>query len=72
MRRVRRARGEKPGIPHLIVVIGFSLGVLLVLDFNADELLCAFFWVHNGWRLSAEDFFLKASSTILINPLRQR
>ena len=34
--------GEKPGIPHLIVVIGFGLDVLLALDFNADELLCVF------------------------------
>ena len=41
---VRGGRGgEKPGIPHLIVVIGFGLGVLLALNFNADELLCAFF-----------------------------
>ena len=40
--RARWARGEKPGIPHLIVVIGFGLGVLLALDFNADELLCVF------------------------------
>ena len=42
-----RARGEKPGIPRLIVVIGFGLGILLALDFNADELLCVFSWVHN-------------------------
>ena len=60
---------EKPGIPHLIVVIGFGLGVLLAFDFNADELLCVFFWVHNGWRLSAMDFFLEGPSTILIGPL---
>ena len=50
--------GEKPGIPHLIVVIGFGLGILLAHDFNADELLSAFSWVHNNWRLSAGDFFL--------------
>ena len=49
--------GEKSGIPHLIVVVGFGLGVLLALDFNADELLCAFFWVYNDWRLSAGNFF---------------
>ena len=67
---VRGGRGgEKPGIPHLIVVIGFSLGVLLALDFKADELLYAFSWVHNGWRLSAGDFFLGGPSTILIGPL---
>ena len=33
--------GEKRGIPHLIVVIGFGLCVLLAFDFNADELLGA-------------------------------
>ena len=69
VRRARRAWGEKAGIPHLIVVIGFGLGVLLAFDFNADELLCVFFWVHNGWRLSAMDFFLEGPSTILIGPL---
>ena len=51
--------GEKPGIPRLIVVIGFDLGVLLALNFNGDEFLCAFSWVHNGWKLSAEDIFRK-------------
>ena len=61
--------GEKTGIPHLIVVIRFDLGVLLALDFNADELLYAFFWVHNGWRLSAGDVFLRGPSIILIGPL---
>ena len=37
-----RRRGEKPDIPHPIVAIGFGLGVLLALDFNGDEFLCAF------------------------------
>ena len=41
---------EKSGIPHRIVAIGFDLGVLLALDFNGDEFLCAFFWVYNGWK----------------------
>ena len=50
-------RGEKPGIPHQILAIGFDLGVLLALDFNGDEFMCAFSLVHNGWKLSAEDVF---------------
>ena len=67
---VRGGRGgEKPGIPHLTVVIGFGLGVLLALNFNADELLCAFSWVHNGWRLSVGDIFLERPSTILTGSL---
>ena len=52
-----RAPGEKPDIPHRIVAIGFDLGVLLALNFNGDEFLCAFSWVHNGWKLSAGDVF---------------
>jgi hypothetical protein len=50
-----RRQGEKPGFPHPIVAIGFDVGVLLALDFNGDGFLCVFFWVHNGWRLSAGD-----------------
>jgi hypothetical protein len=48
----RSARGvrmrEKPGIKHQTVAIGFGRGVLLALDFNIDEFLCVFSWVHNG------------------------
>jgi hypothetical protein len=47
--------------------IGF--GCFLALDFNRDDLLCAFFWVHNGWRLSAEDVFLGGPSIVLIDLL---
>ena len=46
-----------------------DFGVLLDLDFNGDEFLCAFFWVHNDWRLSAGDVFLGGFSIILIGPL---
>jgi hypothetical protein len=28
--------------------IRFDLGVLLAIDFNGDEVLCIFSWVHNG------------------------
>ena len=74
-RACRSARGaaawmrEKPAIPHRILVIEFGLDVLLALDFNRDEFFCIFFWVHNGWRLSAEDVFLGGHSIILIGPL---
>jgi hypothetical protein len=43
-----------------------GFGVLLTLDFYGDEFLCAFFWVHNGWRLSGGDVFLGGSSIILL------
>jgi hypothetical protein len=43
--------------------------VLLALDFNKDEILCAFFCVHNGWRLSAGDVFIGGPSIILIGAL---
>jgi len=46
--RVGGMEGEKPGFPHLILNINFVLCVLLALDFNEDEFLCVFFWVHNG------------------------
>jgi hypothetical protein len=52
-----------------IVAIEFGLDVLLALDFNRDEFLCVFFWVHNGWRLSAGDVFLRGPSIILIGAL---
>jgi hypothetical protein len=42
------AEGEKPGITHRIVSIGFGLCILLALNFNRDRFLCVFFWVHNG------------------------
>jgi hypothetical protein len=32
-------------------------------------ILCAFSWVHNGWRLSVRDIFLGKPSIILIGPL---
>jgi hypothetical protein len=48
---------EKPGIPRRIVAIRFGLGVLIALDFNRDKFLCVFFWVHDGWSLSARDIF---------------
>ena len=64
-----RSQSEKPGITHGIVSIGFGLGILLALDFNVDEFLCTFSWVHNGWRLSVGDFFLGGPSIILIGPL---
>jgi hypothetical protein len=51
-------------IKHEIVTIGFSLRVLLALDFNGDEFLCAVFWVHNGRRLSARDVLLGGPSII--------
>jgi hypothetical protein len=41
------------------VAIRFGLDVVLALDFNEDEVLYVFFWVHNGWRLSAGDVFLE-------------
>jgi len=41
------------------LAVEFGLDVLLALDFNGDEFLCAFFWVHIGWRLSAGDVFWK-------------
>jgi hypothetical protein len=28
--------------------IRFDLAVLLAIDFNEDEVLCTFSWVHNG------------------------
>ena len=59
---------EKPGIPHRNVAIEFDLGVLLALDFNGDEFLCVFSWVHNGWKLSAGNVFW-GPSMILIGPL---
>jgi hypothetical protein len=43
-----RRLGEKPSITQRIVAIGFSLGVLLALDFNGDKFLYTFSWVHNG------------------------
>jgi hypothetical protein len=49
--------GEKVGITRRIMAIGFGLSVLLTLDFNRDEFLCVFFWMHKGWRLSTETFF---------------
>jgi hypothetical protein len=64
-----RSAGEKPGITHQIVAIEFDLDVLLALDFNRDEFMCVFFWVRNGWRLSAGDVFLGGPSIILIGPL---
>jgi hypothetical protein len=53
------ARGEKPGIPHPRVAIRFCLCVLLAFDFNRDEFICAFLWVHKVWRLSVGDVLLK-------------
>jgi hypothetical protein len=44
--------------------IRFDLGVLLAIDFNKNKVLCIFFWVHNGWRLSAEDVLLGGPSII--------
>jgi hypothetical protein len=61
--------GEKPRITHRIVAIGFSLCVLVALDLNRGGFLCAFFLVHNGWRLSAGDILLEGPSIILIGAL---
>lgn len=36
-------RGEKPGFPLLIVAIRFGLRVLLAIDFNSVEFMCAIF-----------------------------
>jgi hypothetical protein len=44
--RLKAAREAR--ITHGIVSIGFSLGILLTLDFNRDEFLDVFFGVHNG------------------------
>jgi hypothetical protein len=60
---------EKPGVTHRIVAIKFGLGGLVVLDFNKGELLCAFSYVHDGWKLSAGDVFLERPSIILIGAL---
>jgi len=38
--------GEKPTFPHPMVAVGFSLSVLLAFDFNENEFLFTFFWVH--------------------------
>jgi hypothetical protein len=66
-----RSRGKKPPITHRIVAIEFGLGVLLALNFNGDKFLCVFFWVHNGWRLSAGDVLhgrLSAGDVLLGGP----
>jgi hypothetical protein len=47
-RGVREKPSEKPSITHLIVAIGFDLGILIALDFNKDEFMCTFSCVHNG------------------------
>jgi hypothetical protein len=62
-------QGGKPVITYGIVAIEFDLDVLSALDFNRDEFLCVFFWIHNGRRFSAEDIFLAGASIILIGPL---
>jgi hypothetical protein len=54
----------KPGIKLSSAAIRSRLGVLLALDFNEDEFLCAVFWVHNGRRLSAGDVLLGGPSII--------
>jgi hypothetical protein len=59
----------KPSIKLLPYAIGFSLGVLLALNFNRDKCLCEFFYVHDGWRLFVEDVFLGGPSIVLIGPL---
>ena len=77
---VEGAWGEKPGItlPTSAIglgitvptsAIGLDVGVFLALDFNEYDLLCAFLWVYNGWRLSVRDIFLGRPSIILIGPL---
>jgi hypothetical protein len=58
-----------PGIKLLLSAIGSDLGVLLALNFNGGEVLCAFFQVHNGWRLSAGDVFIGGHKIIWIGPL---
>jgi len=35
--------GDKTGIPPRIVAVGFTLDVLLAIDFNRNEFMCVFF-----------------------------
>jgi hypothetical protein len=46
------------------VAIKFGLRVLLAIDFNGVGFMCVFYWVHEGWRLPAEDALLSTPSVI--------
>jgi membrane-associated PAP2 superfamily phosphatase len=52
-KRLKTQVSLKPRIKLLPLAIGFGLDVILALDFNEDDLLGTFFWVHNDWALSA-------------------
>jgi hypothetical protein len=59
-----RGLSLKSCIKLSLAAIRSDLGVLLALDFNGDEFLCAVFWVLNGRRFSAGDVLLGEPSII--------
>jgi hypothetical protein len=67
----RREGALKPGSNH-----GRTIGLksrrnyLVGLDFNGDKLLCIFYWMHNGYRLSAEMFYLGNIDCFIIVEIR--
>jgi hypothetical protein len=52
------------------VAIEFDQGVLLAFDFDGVGFLCAIFWVHNGWKLSAGNVLLGGPNIIRSDQLK--
>jgi hypothetical protein len=48
---------EKPRIKLSSPAIGYGVGGFVAIDFNRDDFLCVFVWVHIDWSSQREIFF---------------